>query len=507
MSASTYRNSSFPMTKPPLYTQAREKERFELSTLNDKFADYVEKVRYLEAQNKQIQMDANLLTEKEHENCQRIKSKFEVEILQLKEIVEKLFKDKNETFSIAQVTQNTVLPLKQQLNQTFRERDGSKYDTEKLERQLSSIEGDILMYKRRLGHQDNEQNQWKQLIAHIQRLLVQTKNEIHTESIGRTSGEQKTKQLHGEIARLREQQQQKLKDVKHSALMAGSNSTNDRAHVFKSELSNAIRRVREDFERENDTHRNELYTQFTQSYDSIIRQYPELAHLFLNEREQERIKQEEDRVRLDIQRVRTDINTLKQKTAELKLHIRELQIKVEMMTDENQRIEQLQQNEINQFKLQHEKTSQDYEDVIYKQTSLEKEIETYRNLLEGTMKPVVDNITDEYNTMTSNYVKPERQTDLPSNPKSYTTTHRMTPKTNHEKPSDSNFYNTFQSLYSHSKPSETVSPSVVDIPITRILEETEIITNVGDYHMKMNDNEHQIVEIDETTNDSSSLNT
>src|SRR5579871_1260834 len=96
---SMYRKSLFSNSKPSLFTQTREKERFELSTLNDKFADYVEKVRYLEAQNKKIQMDTNLLTEKQHENCQRIKTTFEKEIVQLKEIAEKLFKDKNIIFN------------------------------------------------------------------------------------------------------------------------------------------------------------------------------------------------------------------------------------------------------------------------------------------------------------------------------------------------------------------------------------------------------------------------
>ncbi len=110
MSGSTYRRAAYPMPKPSLFNQVREKERFELSTLNDKFADYVEKVRYLEAQNKKIQMDANLLTEKEQENCQSIKTLFETEIVQLKGTAEKLFNDKNTSFTNsldAQVSQSS----------------------------------------------------------------------------------------------------------------------------------------------------------------------------------------------------------------------------------------------------------------------------------------------------------------------------------------------------------------------------------------------------------------
>lgn len=103
---SYYRPSSpYVSSRPSLFNQTREKERLELSTLNDKFADYVEKVRYLEAQNKKIQMETTFLSDKQHENSQRIKSMFEVEMKQLKEIIERTFKDKSTMLAAAKDAQ------------------------------------------------------------------------------------------------------------------------------------------------------------------------------------------------------------------------------------------------------------------------------------------------------------------------------------------------------------------------------------------------------------------
>ena len=119
MSSSTYRPSSttpstsaFSIPKPGAFHQTREKEKFELSTLNDKFADYVEKVRYLEAQNKKVQMESSLLSEKQQNSCQRIKTMFENEVAQLKELVEQLFKDKN---TLAYAAKDAQVSLNKQI--------------------------------------------------------------------------------------------------------------------------------------------------------------------------------------------------------------------------------------------------------------------------------------------------------------------------------------------------------------------------------------------------------
>lgn len=108
MTSPKLRRAAWTMPKPSVFNQSREREKTELSSLNDKLADYVEKVRYLESQNKKIQLDSNLLIEKDRENSQKIRSLFEEEIGQLKELAEKLLKEKNAIFNDAQSAQVSI---------------------------------------------------------------------------------------------------------------------------------------------------------------------------------------------------------------------------------------------------------------------------------------------------------------------------------------------------------------------------------------------------------------
>ena len=267
------------------------------------------------------------------------------------------------------------------------------------------------------------------------------------------------------MSKLREQYQQKLGEMRQTSLMLGVGSSSDRAHLFKSDLSSAIRKVRQDFDRENDIQRQQLYGEFTRMYEEIARQYPELGHLFLNERDQERVRQEEERARMELQRSKADFHVLKQKNAELKLRIREYQINMEMSSEENSRIEQLQENEINQLKVRHEKISQDHDEVMSKQLSLEKEIETYRNLLEGTMKSVVDTISDDYHRAATPTPAVTTRT-MSSRPLRSSSVDRSAFQPIMSKKSETNFYSSLINPKFDGKPTATESSIlVIDIPI------------------------------------------
>jgi superfamily II RNA helicase len=172
-----------------------------------------------------------------------------------------------------------------------------------------------------------------------------------------------------------------------------------------------------------------------------------------------------------------------------------------MSLEENTRFEQLQQNEINQLKSKQERIAKDYEDVITKQTSLEKEIETYRNLLEGTMKTMVDTITDDYNSTTANQQQQQQNGVSQRMPRS-ASVDRNSPSTYQSASKLNGHTSSYSRFTTYKQPANesTNSPSVIEIPT---INENGLATSksVGDLSVK---NGLHAVEINGLTNGSSS---
>jgi intermediate filament protein if len=74
----------------------REKERKEMQGLNERFASYIEKVRYLEAQNKQLLADLEREKKKKCLDVDKIKQMYEVELEQARNVINHLSKEKGE---------------------------------------------------------------------------------------------------------------------------------------------------------------------------------------------------------------------------------------------------------------------------------------------------------------------------------------------------------------------------------------------------------------------------
>ena len=100
--------------------ETRQKEKQQLCELNDRFASYVERVRFLEAQNKKLQMELNSLKGKWGHETKQIESMYQIELDEARSVL-------NETSKLKDGLQLKL--------------DKSEHDLEQIRRKYNEIEG------------------------------------------------------------------------------------------------------------------------------------------------------------------------------------------------------------------------------------------------------------------------------------------------------------------------------------------------------------------------------
>jgi len=73
----------------------REREKKDMQDLNERFANYIEKVRFLEAQNRKLASELEHLKTKWGKETSAIKSMFEQELAEARKLIDDLTRDKN----------------------------------------------------------------------------------------------------------------------------------------------------------------------------------------------------------------------------------------------------------------------------------------------------------------------------------------------------------------------------------------------------------------------------
>lgn len=92
----------------------REKEKKDMQDLNERFANYIEKVRFLEAQNKKLASELEQLRSHWGKETNKIKLMYETELTEARKLIDDTNKEKSRL-------QLRVGQLEEQLNDVMRQ--------------------------------------------------------------------------------------------------------------------------------------------------------------------------------------------------------------------------------------------------------------------------------------------------------------------------------------------------------------------------------------------------
>ncbi|CAF0945133.1 unnamed protein product [Didymodactylos carnosus] len=183
---------------------AREREKRALAELNDKFAQYVEKVRFLEAQNRKLQMELEALQNRSGHGSSRIKEMYDVELAEARKLIDDTTKDCAASDIKAQKAIHDVARYKQRYGEVLSSQNADRLRIDRLHQQIAENVAQIELFRRRLTDLDDEMRRYKAETQRLTSEIARLQNEIQQETFFRTTLEGEKLGLEDEITTLKD---------------------------------------------------------------------------------------------------------------------------------------------------------------------------------------------------------------------------------------------------------------------------------------------------------------
>lgn len=368
----------------------REKEKRDLMALNDKFASYVERVRFLEVHNKKLQMELDALRNRAGGESGKIREMYEIELKEAKNLIDETSKDKANAELKARQCEEDAEKFKKRYQEVLNNRNADKARIDELNKQISENEAEINLLRRRLGDLEDEAKRYKvetqRLLAEIQRITA----ELDTETLQRVQLENEKTGLEEELNFLRQRHSQELDDLRQNSFL---DVGMDSSQFFKSELANAIREIRNEYESINNTQRADMEQWYRMKIQEVqTRGRPDNADTLI-------AREETRKLRTAVSDQRREIANMKARNAELDARIKEIEELLATEQKDGQAMIGEKEQEIEELRRRQAALLHDYDELTRMKTTLEEEIQTYRRLLEGDgdkegLKQVVEGIEE-----------------------------------------------------------------------------------------------------------------
>jgi len=225
--------------------ESREREKKEMQDLNDRLASYIEKVRFLEAQNRKLAADLEALRGRWGKDTSTIKVEYSSELSSARKSIDEAAKKKAEVEVQIARLQEDIADFKRKYDEALALRRSDKEKIDGYTTQLGDCENEIAMLRRRLQTLEEEMNKFKDDNEKVEGELRKAKLDLDQETLARIDFQNQVQTLMEEIEFLRRVHDQEVKELE---TLASRDSPADNREYFKNELALAIRDIRNEYD-------------------------------------------------------------------------------------------------------------------------------------------------------------------------------------------------------------------------------------------------------------------
>ncbi|CAI2357844.1 unnamed protein product [Caenorhabditis sp. 36 PRJEB53466] len=233
----------------------REREKKEIMELNDKLASYIEKVRFLEAQNRKLDADLKNLRGGFGKSTGSVKIMYEQEITTATTVIQQTGKDREEAEKEIKKLQQQLSEIRKKFEEATNGRVEDRQKIDDLLVELSGLEAEINLLKRRIALLEEEVLRLKKENQRLTFELQKVRKDLDHETLLRIDNQNKVKTILEEIDFMKRGFEDELKSLQ---AMAARDTTSENREYFKNELANAIREIRNEYDQMMTGNRSDL---------------------------------------------------------------------------------------------------------------------------------------------------------------------------------------------------------------------------------------------------------
>ncbi|XP_050415684.1 60 kDa neurofilament protein isoform X3 [Patella vulgata] len=371
----------------------RQREKKDMRDLNERFANYIEKVRFLEAQNKKLASELEELKSKWGKETSAIKQMYGAEL----EEARKLIDDTNKEKSRLELRVSTITEQLDDLIRQFEEakkwRSQDRDLINKLNQQISELEAEVRMLRRSNESLETERARDKSIIQRLNDELEKLRIAVNEETLGRLEAENRRQTLEEEIEFMKSVHEQELKEL---AALAYRDTTAENREFWKNELSQAIRDIQNEYDSKVDSIRGDMEAY----YNLKVQEYRTGAAK--QNMEVSTSREEVKKYSKQLSDSRSRLADLEARNAQLEKQYQDLMAQFDQ-SEQSHTLEVSElKNELTTLRSEMEGILQELQTLMDAKLSLELEIAAYRKLLEGEenrvgLRQVVEQVVNVQN--------------------------------------------------------------------------------------------------------------
>lgn len=355
--------------------QKRDQEKQVLGQLNDRFAKYIDRVKFLEGQNKKLLAELEELRQHWGEQSRQIRERYEPELLEARATIDDTTREKAVSEIRAKRSEYEVTNFKRQYDDALNliQQDKNKMAGLEYLYQENQVELDLL--RRQMHDAESDIEKYKKEVVRLNEDLARLLSDLDQETLKRVKLENEKQTLEEQIPFLNAIHEQEMAELK--SMQAGSHI--DPAQFYRHELERAIRDIRGDFEDLSEQQKRELEEWYKIKTEEITQQAAKREALELLN-----VKTESsDNLKAAYGESQQEYASLKQVNADLCYRLSHLEEELDSVRRENGLTLDQRDRDINEMRQRLQELMNDYDELMNNKASLEFEINTYRRLLES----------------------------------------------------------------------------------------------------------------------------